>query len=75
MISKAKNDGETCFTYAAKYGNDFKTKDIAVLFTWYEAELKNLNLVVRENVICKFRIEVNPGTTKIQLKSITGIAL
>lgn len=50
IISKAKNSGETCVTYAAKYGSDFKTKDIATLYTRYEAELKRLNMVVRINI-------------------------
>jgi hypothetical protein len=32
--------------YAARYGSDFKTRDIAILYTLYEEELEKLNLVV-----------------------------
>lgn len=51
LINKAKNKGETSVTYSKNYGAEFKTKDIAKLFTLYEAELKKLNLVVCNNKI------------------------
>lgn len=53
IINKAKNKGETCDIYARKYGNEFKTKDIATIYTLYEAELKKLNLVVCKNVFTR----------------------
>lgn len=51
LINKAKNKGETCEIYARLYGTFYNTKDIATLYTAYEAELKKLNLVVRHHNI------------------------
>jgi DNA helicase-2/ATP-dependent DNA helicase PcrA len=46
IISKAKSKGETAGMYEDSYGKDFKTRNIAILYTLYEQELEKLNLVV-----------------------------
>ncbi|KAI9478113.1 MAG: P-loop containing nucleoside triphosphate hydrolase protein [Benjaminiella poitrasii] len=53
MISKAKSKGLTERQYAELYGDNFETRDIAILFTAYEKELKKLNLVDFDNLLIK----------------------
>ncbi|KAI8065345.1 P-loop containing nucleoside triphosphate hydrolase protein [Gilbertella persicaria] len=53
LISKAKSQGLTAAQYSDLYGTEFKKKDIAILFTAYESELKKLNLVDFDNLLIK----------------------
>ncbi|KAI7903351.1 P-loop containing nucleoside triphosphate hydrolase protein [Cokeromyces recurvatus] len=53
MISKAKSKGLTEKQYADLYGQEFATRNVSIIFTAYEKELKRLNLVDFDNLIIK----------------------
>lgn len=46
IISKAKSEGITASEYQEMHAKNFKRKDIATIYTAYEEELYNNNLVV-----------------------------
>ncbi|KAI8337373.1 P-loop containing nucleoside triphosphate hydrolase protein [Choanephora cucurbitarum] len=53
LISKAKSKGYTAARYAKDFGSEFKTKNIAILYTKYEEKLEQLNLVDFDNLLLK----------------------